>query len=474
MLYVVVLYILILFILSAFVIKKALNSYEEYSYCGRSLSIAFVLFTYFGTWIGGGTIVGLVGKSYEFGANQYWIIAMSCIVEVFFAIFFIKKIRVLKLKTIGEFYALKFPDYHQVIRIPVTSGLLIRNVTMVAMQFSALSYLVTFIFDISRNLALLLVFLVITTYTVLSGLWGVVITDVFQGILQTGGLIVLVVFTLKAAGGMGDVVQFYKDNAHIQNLNLFFINLSWWEIGLYIIAFGLFFLMNDQANWERIYASKGEKTAKWGFIIPLIITLILLVFVTYLGVFQRAIFQDGIAPSDIIYHFIFTLIDSKIAAIVLVGLIASIMSSADSFLLASGTMVAEDIIRKFIFKEASDRELIFWVRIFIVVTGSLGFAFAINIEDIIYLWLMGIGLPSILLLPGYFLGWFYKKSTTKGILLGMGVGGVYASLMALGIIPLGALQVTIGMTLNFLVSVFSIMRNTHYTEDLLELKDIKI
>ena len=51
-------YITILLLMSAFFVKKALDSYMEYGFCGRSLTIAFVIFTYLGTWIGGGTIVG--------------------------------------------------------------------------------------------------------------------------------------------------------------------------------------------------------------------------------------------------------------------------------------------------------------------------------------------------------------------------------------------------------------------------------
>lgn len=84
----VLIYLVILFILSVFLMRKALVSFKDYSYCGRSLSIGFVFFTYLGTWIGGGTIIGLVGRSHDFGASQYWIMGMSCIVELFFAFFF--------------------------------------------------------------------------------------------------------------------------------------------------------------------------------------------------------------------------------------------------------------------------------------------------------------------------------------------------------------------------------------------------
>ena len=456
--YFVIAYIVILFLLSAFLIKKALNSFEEYSYCGRSLSSGCVLFTYLGTWIGGGTIIGLVGRSYDFGASQYWIIAMSCVAECFFALFFIKRIRKLQLRSITDFFAMRYPDYRGVIRIPVAAALLIRNVTMIAMQFSALSYLITFVFGINRNLALLLVFLVVIAYTVISGLWGVAVTDVFQGLLQTAGLIVLVIISLQFAGGFKAVASFYNTHNSLEKLNLFATNMNWYEVLLYIIAFGLFFLMNDQANWERIYASKGDRTAKWGFMIPLVITMITLVMITYLGVFQRAIFSGAADSESVLYNFIFNLADSKWMVLILVGLIAAIMSSADSFLLASGVLASEDIVKRFIIKDAGDSERIFFVRIFVVVTGAIAFAFAINIEDILYLWLTGIGMASIILIPGYFLGWFSKRTSAKGALLGMTVGAVYVVAMGLNLIDTGPVQICIGMALNFVVSAFFVAR----------------
>ncbi len=452
-------YLIVLFVLSAFLIRKALTSFEDYSYCGRSLSIGFVFFTYLGTWIGGGTIIGLVGRSHDFGASQYWIMAMSCIVELFFAFFLIEKIRDKKYRSITEFFSANYPGHHGIVRIPAAGALLVRNVTMIAMQFSALSYLITITFGIGRSLALMIIFIVIITYTVLSGLWGVALTDVFQGILQTFSIIALIVVTLYAAGGLSSVEQFYLAEEGMDSLSLFYTNMRWYEIVMYVAAFGLFFLMNDQTNWERIYASKGSRTAKWGFMLPLIITLISLVLISYLGVFQRVI-SGGVEDSQsVLYTFLFARGGSILTIIIMVGLIAAIMSSADSFLLASGIMVSEDIIKKFIIPNASDREMIFFTRIFVVVTGSVAFTFAINIYDILSLWLTGIGMTSIILLPGYFLGWCRRKPSTDSILAGMVAGVVCVLLMIFGIIPVEAPYICACCILNLFISLIPLKRS---------------
>lgn len=460
-LYSVAIYVIILFCLSAFCIKKALNSYAEYGHCGRGLTFTYIAFTYLATWVGGGTIVGLVAQTYNAGAGQYWIFAISCVVEFFFALLFLKRIRKLQVSSIAGFFALRYPDYGEVIRIPVTTAVLIRNVTMTGMQFSAMAYMLTYLFDMNRNLAVLLIFLIITSYTILSGLWGVVMTDIFQGILQTVAIILLMAFTVKLSGGIDQIISFFSATQNEEFLNLLAFNQSGIGFIKYIIVFGLFFLMDDQANWVRIYSSKTEKVAFWGFIIPLIVTLIILVIPTYFGVFQRAYSAGGEEPQYVIYSFVFQALGLKVATVILVGLLASIMSSADSFMLASGSIFAEDIIKRFINKEANDKEMIFWTRTFVLITGVIGFAFAIIISDIIHLWLNGIGMAAMIVLPPYFMAWFSKKVNTNGALAGMIAGGCFCIAMTLGFVQNSVNLFLLGLTVNLVVTIIvsSISKN---------------
>lgn len=63
-------YVVSIFFMSTYFVRRALASYMEYCFCGRSRTITFIIFTYLGTWIGGGTIVGLAGKAWARLANH--------------------------------------------------------------------------------------------------------------------------------------------------------------------------------------------------------------------------------------------------------------------------------------------------------------------------------------------------------------------------------------------------------------------
>jgi SSS family solute:Na+ symporter len=449
----ILLYTLSLFLLSAFFVTRALHSYEEYTLCGRSLTIWFIIFTYLATWIGGGTIIGLAGSSYLNGAGQYWIFAISCLTGYVFAFVFITRIRSLKLNSIGDMFALRYPGYHQIIRIPVTISLIIRNVTMIGMQFSALSYMLMYIWNIDRNLSILVTFLIITIYTSLSGLWGVVATDILQGFLQTIGMLILLFLTIKLNGGLVNLLTSFDKSGLEGQLSL--IGGFGWikEMLGYFLAFGLFFLMGDQSDWERILSGKTDKTSFWGYLIPLTITLILLLIPAYIGVFQVPLLGSGEVKEYVVYQFIFNLINPVMALIIVLTLFSAIMSSADSYMISTGLLFSNDIIKRFVNKDASEQEMIFWTRMGMVTSGAFGFAFAININDIIFLWISGIAIASIIVIPAYFMAWFSKAANTVGALSGMVCGMGYCTAMLLFKISFDFQTVMMGMGMNIFITV---------------------
>lgn len=162
--------------------------------------------------------------------------------------------------------------------------------------------------------------------------------------------------------------------------------------------------------------------------LPLTVALLWLLFPAYSGVFQRVRLISEGAAEYITYQFLFEHLSPSLGIFILICLMAAIMSSADSFLLASGFTFSNDFARIYINKKASDKELIFWNRFFVLIAGSFGFAFAILIENIINLWLFGILVSNSLLFIPYLSAWFFKKATTLGVLVAMAASAVLSLL----------------------------------------------
>lgn len=420
-------YIIILFLLSAYFVKRALISYEEYAFCGRQLTLFFIILTYFGTWIGGGTIIGVIGGAYAGDTDPYWIFAMSCFFGYVFALIFLPRIRILNLKSISDFLALRFPDDNEIIRIPSFVAIITRNVTILGMQFAALAYLFTFTFGMDKNISILVTFLIITSYTSLSGLWAVISTDIFQGIFQLIGMILLLYFSIKANGNIENSISFMAIDALESGAELLEYLLPKIDPSTLVVCFGVFFIMGDLVDWERTYSSKSLKVAFWGYLIPLTLTLILLIIPTITGLLLKSQSSTLITGEYITYWFLFEQIPRLTGILILCTIFAAIMSSADSYMIASGTIFANDIIKKFANIEATDREMIFWSRLGVIISGSLGYAFAINMNNILLLWALGIAIATITMLPEYLMAWFSKSMNTHGAFVGMCSGLVYCA-----------------------------------------------
>lgn len=445
-------YILVIVAISLFSMKKTLNSYEEYSLCGRSLNIWYVFFTYLGTMIGGGTIIGLSGLSYMQGLSSYWMLGVPYLVGFPFAFLFITRIRKLQQYSIGDLFALRYPDHGEIIRIPVAVAVIIRNVTVVGMQFSAVSLLMVYLLNIDRNLALLFVFLVITTYTVLGGLWGVVLTDIIQGLLQTTGLAFLFYKSLQHSGGWLETSRYYQAIDETAFLSLLGETGLWNHFGFFLLTIGLYFLISDQGDWQRINSSKNDRVAFWGFIAPLCVSLIWLLIPAYVGVLHRVSLDSVTSYQYAIYVFILDRLTPAMGTFILLCLISAVMSSADSFLLATGLTFSRDIASRFINPQAENRELIFWSKMFTIIAGGMGFAFAISINDLVNLWIVGLTVSTAILLVPYLHTWFSKAMNTAGAFSGMLAGGTACFLWLLLGSPFGLHPIWVGAASNLLAA----------------------
>jgi len=446
-------YVAALFMISIFFAKKAVHSYEEYNLCGRSLTIVYVMITYFGTWVGGGTIIGLAGLSYLSGLSKYWVLSIPYLIGFPFALLFITRIRKLRQYSIGDMMALRYPKYGEAIRIPAAVAIIIRNVTVIGMQFSAISYLIVYAFGIDRNLAILLIFVIITSYTALSGLWGVVGTDILQGLMQAAVLIILLTQSFKLSGGWQQASQYYESIDHAEFLRLL-DGSNWWnQIGIYILTIGLFFLIGDQGEWQKINSCKSDKVAFWGYLTPLCITMLWLLIPAYVGVFQRVSLPMGISYQFATFQMIIKQFSTYVGAFVIVCLLASVTSSADSFLLATGLTFSRDIVKHFLNTKASDRELIFWSRFFVLIAGGMGFAAAICISDFVDLWITGLIISTSIMLAPYLFAWFSKRMNTEGAIAGMVMGGCASIVWLFLANPFNIHPAWVGLGVNIISSI---------------------
>ncbi len=411
-------YVAIVLSISAYFTKKSISSYREYTIASTSLGFFFTFFTYFSTWISGATILGLATMSFKWGLHQYWFLAVTYIMGAVSGPIFLTRIRKLNVYTVGDFFALRFSPFEKIVRLLVAASMLCRNLTIIGAQFTTVAFFISIGFNVDFNRVLYVTAAFIVTYTALSGIWGVAGSDIFQGILQMIGIPVLIYYIVIHAGGLSGIVGFYNEIDGTSYLKIFENADKTTEILFLLVAPGLFFIIEDQATWQRILSSKSDKVAFWGYLAPIGAALFWLLTPCLIGVFSKAIFPNFTAYPVALLDFIFSLPQSA-TLIILFAILSAAVATSDSYLLASGMIFSQDIMRKVFNFKASDDHLIFMTRMGILLVGLLSMIAGMQIYDIFELYMLGAYIGGSILTVPYLLAWFSKRMNGVGLIAGI-------------------------------------------------------
>src|SRR4051795_9113941 len=154
-------------------------------------------------------VTGLVAKNGIAGNWLWWNMLMSGMLTVFF---YARLWRRAGVTTDVEFAEIRYSGKPAAFLRGFRAlylGLPINCIIMGWVNLAMVKILVI-IFDITKIHALLLVFgiMVVTSMiSTLSGLWGVLIMDLFQFVLKMGMVIVLAVYSVRAVGGMDQLKE---------------------------------------------------------------------------------------------------------------------------------------------------------------------------------------------------------------------------------------------------------------------------
>jgi SSS family solute:Na+ symporter len=274
------------------------------------------------------------------------------------------------------------------------------------------------IFGTSGTTALAVCLGLTVFYTTLSGLWGVVATDMLLfGVAMTGS-IVLSVVSVEKAGGMRALIgsikamgaEAGKDYLSVfpplgQALPLaFFVALfvQWWAVYYPGAEPG-------GGGWiaQRMLAGKNSKHAVQGTLWFAVAHYVLRPWPWILTALAALVVLPGLtgaAPGEMeaAYPRMIAFLPKGIAGIVIASLFAAFMSTIESIVNLSGSYLLNDFYRPFIRKNASEKHYVAASRVLVLVVSLLGAGFSYVLGSVRMGWQLvmelsaGIGLVLLL------------------------------------------------------------------------------
>lgn len=400
------------------------KSVDQYFVGDRKMGVGHIAFSVVATDVGGGFSIGLGGLGFAMGLSGSWLLFSGLLGAWLAAVILIPTV-----KRLGDRHGfLTYPDYLEKrfdsktrLIAAIVSG--IGYAGFVGAQVLAGAKLGSAVFDVSILTAVLLMAGVAVIYTSFGGLQAVIYTDSIQWVILLGGLLFFALpFSYVEIGGW-EVIHASLPASHFSLTNITLGKFLTWMFTIVPIWFV------GMTLYQRIYATRDEKTAKRAWFLAGLLEWPVLAFLgVTLGMFGRVMFPD--ADSEMALPMLI----KNVLPIGLVGLVcaayfSAIMSTADSCLLASVGNLVNDVYQKYINPLASDAHVLRVSRIATLAIGALSVCIAMAVPKV----LDSIMLAYSFMVSGLFVptlgGLLWKRVSATAAFPSMIAGGGCAILL---------------------------------------------
>jgi SSS family transporter len=397
--------------------SKRTGSTANFIVAGRRLPIWIGSATIIATWFGGGTMMGAAGASFEHGligviADPFG--GALCLFLVGF--FFVRLFRRLRLLTFIDFFQNRYGTTAATIAAVGSIG---SNIGWTGALLVAFGLVFQSLTGVPMELGIMGGAVVVFIYTAVGGMWAVAVTDFVQIVVIAIGLVLLLVVVLIDVGGWSAISpQLPEDTFRMIPAE------NSWIVWLNYIRAWLIFGLADvtaQTLLQRAFSARNEQVAQNSFYLAGIGHLSLGMIPVMLGIIASVTMPGIVDKETVIPELAIAHLHPVAIAIFVGALLAAIMSSADSALLASASVFSVNILP--LFKpELTDKLRLLATRIAIPVFGSMAVYVALEVQVVYDLIMDSNSVILVCVTIPFVVGVYWRKANRTGALVSMAVG----------------------------------------------------
>ena len=237
---------------------------------------------------------------------------------------------------------------------------IVLSIGFVTTQMLAIGYLFQEYFQIQYHIGVIIGFSILTFYSAFGGIRGVVLTDILQFFIFFCALPIICGFLYYEVGGYSKI----KESLPKSHLESFLTKDTMLLFVGYI--FYTIIPLHSAPYIQRLLMSTNQEKLKKTYNICAFLTLIFSILILLIGLMMRAK-APGIEPNLVFYYFINNYLPPVLKSILLIGILAIIMSTADSWLNNASAIIAHDVAKKINSNITNKQE----IRIAIIATFSI-------------------------------------------------------------------------------------------------------
>lgn len=427
---VVMVILIVAFILAGVWFQKMATTSDGFLLAGRGAPFWLMGSAYLGGYVGGASVSGYVGIGFKSGISAMWASLFVMSGCAAFTWIFARRANYFGRKhgavTIADFVCARFGEK---LRVPIALCAIMRPTFLTGMQFLAIAVAANVVFGLDKTIGIVFSAVVILLYLITAGQYSALITQWFQSLLQSLGIVMFAIFAYKM---LGDPTS--ATNAMYQYLDPAKMNFWSQEFSLFsvwFLTFGLFYLVDP---WIYMWAYIGKTPrissnamlavlgGSYYNVLPFLAGMCLALGV----VTGHLVVPAGLSGDGLYVWFTKDFMPPVVAVIVLVGLLMTIVSCGSSFAMNGVTIFTKDIYQGVINKNATDKQVLFASRVSLILVTLIGITSALWLPILVPLWSLAQAIGISGLFATTMCAWFWKRSTTAGAYASTVCGGLVA------------------------------------------------
>ncbi len=356
---------------------------DSFLLSGRKVGMLLFVFTNVATWYGG--VLGVGEFTFRYGIVSWFTQGFPYyFFAAIFALLFAAKIRKASLFTLPE----KLTETYGK-KVGMISAVLVMILVSPAPYLLMIAYLTSVIFGISIFYSMIISLLVSTIYLFKGGYRANLFTDAFQFFVMFAGFIIIVIIGFGDYGGL-DFIEAKVPSGHL--------SLTGGMSPLYIIVWFLIAMwtFTDPGFHQRSYSAKTDTVAKYGILISILLWICFDFLTTSTGLFSKAILVDVDNPVMAYPLLADKILGSGLKGIFFAALLATILSTLNSYMFLSATTISRDFLKHLSIK----KDTVFFTRIGLAITILISVSLASLFDSIVQMWYVfgSICIPGMILL----------------------------------------------------------------------------
>ena len=414
---------------------RKVRSQEDFSLAGRGLSTFVLVGTLLATWIGTGSIFSNAEESYRIGVSAF-VLPISGAVGIVVLFLLASRIRSMEHYTIQDILEQRFGVGA---RLVGTLTLLCAYVIIVSYQYRAGAAVLSYLFPALPVVwATVAVAGFVVVYTALAGMISVAYTDVANGILMAIGIAIALPVLVSDAGGLEGIQSALGPERTSYAAEYGPIKL------LSILLPTLFLILGDANMYQRFFSAKDAATAKRSTIGMFFGVIVMECAIIATAIVGAALVAQGKLeapenPAHIIVAIAFQSLPPFLGAMLVATVVAVVVSTADSYLLAPSTSLVRDVYQRFVSPNASDSKVVFIGRLTVVLLGVLALFLAFQSKEFFSVALFAYTVYGASITPALLAALFWPRATKAAAVASM-VTGLVSSIAWRNLIEKGALS----------------------------------